>query len=350
MSNRPVPHEGDTGSATAHRIILVGQVAVGVLIVAGLIWFILGMTDFVQEQTLPEGVDLIRPPTEVSALLIDADVVWTGGKDGVILVDRNSHEQLPLPPSAPPFGYVRDLCKDRHGAIWVAHDGGLARYGNGSWTAFSQRTGAPFGRALSVLEVSGDAMWVGSDERIFAWDGSVWETVAFPRDLTIASADVLYQDSTGRIWVGCGSPMKGGLYCLDDEGWHVYSLVDGLPHATVNRIIEDRAGTVWIATGFASQGGAARFSDGIWSSITQADGLAGGSTRSVYEDRDGRLWMGSEYDGIAVLSKGQWIVLTQADGLAGNEVKEMVQDVDGTCWLGTDRGLTVLSDVTSLLA
>jgi ligand-binding sensor domain-containing protein len=337
-------------AAGTPRFKVLGQVALGVLIVAALIWIILWMTGFVQEQTVPEHMELIRPPHEVSALLIDGDIVWTGGKDGINLFDRTNRQPLPLPAGAPSVGYVRDLCKDNAGSVWIAHDGGLVRYAGGAWETFSERTGAPFRRALSGLEVGEGGLWVGTDGMIATWDGSAWDEVALPADLAIASADVLYLDRNGVLWVGCGSPTHGSLYRFDGTDWSRYTRADGLPHASVNKIAEDENGTLWVATGFSSQGGAALFTGESVRAITQADGLAGGSTRSVYTDHDGRVWVGSEYDGIAVLDEGRWVILTKADGLAGNEVKEMVEDEDGVYWLGTDGGLSVITDSAPLFS
>jgi ligand-binding sensor domain-containing protein len=340
------PRPGPTNSLARYTR-LAGQVVLGILIIAGLIWCILFISGFIQEQTVPDYVTIIRPPHEVSAILIDDNVVWAGGKDGIFLFDRTGYQPLPLPAGAPRFGYVRDLLLDSSGAVWIAHDGGLARYSGGSWDAFSEQSGAPFRRSLSLLEVSKDTLWVGSDQRIVIRNGYGWQELALPDGISFASADILFQDTSGAVWVGCSSPTEGGLFRYEGTEWHAYSLTDGLPHSSVNKIAQDRDGTVWVATGFASRGGAALYMNGVWSSIIQEDGLAGGSTRSVYVDRDDRIWVGSEYDGIAVLENGVWTVLTKADGLAGNEVKEMIQDEDGVYWFGTDGGLTVITNNSS---
>ena len=43
---------------------------------------------YVQVQSAPPGWQILRPPHEVSTLIIVNDTVWTGGKEGVILIDR----------------------------------------------------------------------------------------------------------------------------------------------------------------------------------------------------------------------------------------------------------------------
>jgi ligand-binding sensor domain-containing protein len=336
------------GPEPARRIIAAGQVVLGFIIVAGLIAVVLFGMDLYQEQTLPEGCVLVRPPGEVTTLLIDGDVVWTGGKDGVILVDRITRGRLPLPPGTPAFGYVRDLFSDSTGAIWVAHDGGLARYTEEGWTDFSPDGDILTRGARSVLEVGEDTFWVGTPQGITALAGGTWQHVPLPEEAV--SADVLFRASDGTVWVGSSSPTRGVLLHFTGGEWEQYSLSDGLPHRKINQITEDSEGEVWVATGFASQGGAACFHNGTWTSITTADGLPGGSIRSIYVDRDGRVWIGSEYDGIAFREKDRWIVLTRREGIAGNEVKEMVQDRSGAYWLGTDRGLSVIRSISAIIS
>lgn len=352
MQDTPLPRREPRPSGMSPippHVVLAGQVLLGILVVAGAIWFMLVITDLIHERTVPEHFTIIRPPHEVSALVIDGDSVWAGGKDGLFLFDRTDCKPLPLPPGAPRFSYIRDLYQDRSQTLWIAHDGGIARYSNGSWDLFSRQSGAPFGRALSILEISDHDLWIGTEQAIFSWNGHDWHEISFPEGISFASADVLFRSKDGAVWVGCASPTRGGLLRYDGSGWRSYSRSDGLPHASVNGIAEDQNGTVWVATGFASQGGAALFKDGAWSAITQTDGLAGGCTRSVYIDQEGRIWVGSEYDGIAILHGSIWTILAQKDGLAGNEVKEMVQDEDGVYWLGTDRGLTVINTISPFL-
>src|SRR5690606_11279230 len=110
------------------------------------------VTALIQEQNVPEGWSIIRPPGEVSALVIDGDIVWTGGKDGLIPVNRTSGIQLPLPRGSPPFSQVRSQAIDRQGWLWVDQDGGLVKYRNETWVVVSPGTGIPFTGAQAVLE------------------------------------------------------------------------------------------------------------------------------------------------------------------------------------------------------
>lgn len=110
---------GIRGRDFAVRIV---KIVAGILIVAGIIVGLQFMLGYLQVKSTPSGWQIIRPPDEVYTLLIVNDTVWTGGKDGVILIDRTTGKTLPLPGSPPSVSYVRSIIKDRQGTIWIAQD------------------------------------------------------------------------------------------------------------------------------------------------------------------------------------------------------------------------------------
>lgn len=330
------------------NIPVVLQVGAGILIIVAAILVAGFLLSHAQMLSTPSGFTIIRPPDEVSTILVDGDMVWTGGKGGVILFDRINRSTHPLPPGAPQFGYVRGIAKDPDGSIWVAHDGGLARLSRNAWTVFDEHTGAPFSKALSVISRADGSLWVGTEGNIVQYMNGTWIEIFPPASLTLASADALFLDSSGDLWIGCGSSTHGGLFRYDGRNWTVYGTDNGLPHPVVRDITQSADGSIWVATGFSGQGGAARYTGGKWITFTTADGLAGPSTRSVHEDRSGRMWIGSEYDGVLLRNNTTDRILTRKDGLAGNEVKVVREDRDGTFWIGTEGGLSVIN-TTALL-
>jgi ligand-binding sensor domain-containing protein len=319
------------------------QVGAGILIIVAAILVAGFLLSHAQMLSTPAGFSIIRPPDEVSTILVDGDMVWTGGKGGVILFDRTNRSIQPLPPGAPLFGYVRGIAKDPEGSIWIAHDGGLARFSNNTWTSFGEHTGAPFSKSLSVISQADGSIWVGTEGKIVHYTNGTWIEIVPSPSITLASANVLFFDSSGDLWIGCGSPTHGGLFRYDGRNWTVYDLDNGLPHPVVRDVTESADGAIWVATGFSGQGGVARYSGGKWTAFTTADGLAGPSTRSVHEDRTGRMWIGSEYDGVLLRNKTADRILTRKDGLAGNEVKVVREDREGMFWIGTEGGLSVIN-------
>jgi len=315
--------------------------AVAALAVVGIVLALIIVLPLVlQEKTLPEGIVIQRPPYEVSAIHIAADAVWTGGRDGLLLFDRTDATPVPAPAGAPSFGHVRSIAAGSDGDIWIAHDGGIARYAAGGWDA--SPGSPPFGRALAVTAAPDGSILAGTPDGIWRLGEGAWVRVADGELFGLRDCEVLMTDSRGWVWAGFANPTAGGILVCRESAWDRVG-EGGLPHQVVRGLCEDSAGAVWAATGFASRGGAAVF-DGtaIRETYTTADGLAGGATRLVWEDAEGRMWIASEYDGVAVLlPDGGWQYLDRGTGLAGDEVKAVAGDDGGRLWIGTDLGLTV---------
>ncbi len=288
----------------------------------------------------PEGWSVIRPPAEVSALAVQGDVLWAGGRDGLVAVDRATSRVDPPPDGAPDLRYVKDLLVDADGGLWVAHAAGVSRYARGAWSGVPEADSLLSGAALSLWQDRDGAIWVGGEKGVarIGKDGARLFTEA--DGLAAPSVDVIFQDRDGVMWFGAAPATRGGLTSFDGARWRRYFTGDGLAHNSVNAIIQDRAGALWFATGFHDRGGASRLAGGVWTTLTRAEGLAGEKVRTVYEDRDGRLLFASEYDGVAVYDGQRWRVLTPSHGLADWEVKRIIQDPDGVYWLGTLDGIT----------
>lgn len=322
------------------RIGAAGQLIAGILIILLIIVILQNLLGFVQVNTAPPGWQIIRPPNEVSTLIVVNDTIWTGGKDGIILIDSRTGTRKTLPGNPPSFGYVRQVFRDRNGVIWVGHDGGLTVFRNGSWQVIAPSAEVPFSKVLSIAQRQDGSITIGTDTDVFTLRQGIWASVLRNNPPQVACAEVLLVDREDNLWIGCGLPTRGGLYRLNGTSWSSYSISNGLPHLSVRGMTQARDGTIWVATGFSRHGGAAVYRQGTWSNLTVSNGLAGESTRSVFEDAAGRMWIGSEYDGIAAGTPGSWRIYTEKDGLAGYEVKIMAQDSDGTYWLGTNSGLS----------
>jgi len=206
------------------------QLIGGVAIIIGLILILHFVSTTFQEQTVPRGWSIIRPPGEVSALIIDGDIVWTGGKDGLIPVNRTTGLQMPLPEGYPHFSYVRSLVLDREGWLWIAHDGGLVKFKEGTWDVISPAYDVPFAGTQSVLEDRDGHIWIGGEHLLARYDGTGWTFFEPPGGWQIPSVDVLYQDRNGVFWMGSAAPTTGGLYRFNTVDWTLFSIEDGLPH------------------------------------------------------------------------------------------------------------------------
>lgn len=300
------------------------------------------------KRALPAGWQIIRPPHEVSALAIQGNVIWAGGKDGVVGVDRFTGRIVAELACDGQLVYTRALLVDRNGILWIGHQDGLTRYDGSACVTYTEKDGLPDSQVNALLETHNGEIWVGTSRGAAYHDVAGWHVLTVADGLADDMVNVMLEDSEGGMWFGSYTAPRGGLSYLKYGQWQIFSTSNGLPHNGINALLEDQSGHIWAGTGMLDRGGAAVFVYGesglvLEDVLASSDGLAGNNVRSIYQDRDGVFWFGSEYDGIARLDTGSWQVLTVEDGLSDPEVKCIVQDEDGNLWLGTMDGITRIS-------
>jgi ligand-binding sensor domain-containing protein len=145
------------------------------------------------------------------------------------------------------------FCEDTSGNIWIGfYDGGLLRYSDGRFTAFTSGDGVPPGLVRG-----------------------------------------LYLDHTGRLWVATA---QGGVARIDNPnaehpGFVAYSTAEGLSSKQATCVTEDQWGMIYVGTGR----GVDKLdpATGHIRHYTTADGLANSFINVSFRHRDGSLWFGT---------------------------------------------------------
>jgi ligand-binding sensor domain-containing protein len=70
---------------------------------------------------LSRGRLVVRPPHEVSAMVIQGDTVWTGGDEGVYAINRKNGSLIKQLQANPELKHVRALLVDEKGQLWIGH-------------------------------------------------------------------------------------------------------------------------------------------------------------------------------------------------------------------------------------
>ncbi len=69
---------------------------------------------------IPPGWQIVRPPTDVMALALYQDALWSGGKDGVVRIDPVSGSLLEtVEVEGKGFRFVTSLLAPHDGTLWV---------------------------------------------------------------------------------------------------------------------------------------------------------------------------------------------------------------------------------------
>ncbi|MBV8896595.1 MAG: hypothetical protein JO051_08795 [Acidobacteriaceae bacterium] len=251
-----------------------------------------------------------------------------------------------------PQNSVHAITQTSDGFLWVATEGGVARFdglkfdteaGNKGPAAFPSSDLSlvaklnlaqqlPGKKITAVFEDRAGTVWVGTETGALRMVKGRVYGVASPDPLANEFILCFFQDREGDIWVGTDS---GGLTVLREQRFRKYGREDGIPEELVRCVFEDSHGVLWAGT---SAHGLRKFEGQRFSSMTAAAGLTSDVILSLAEDARGRLLAGTP-DGLNILTGKRVLWLTSADGLPDDFIRSIYKDGDGSLWMGTRRGL-----------
>lgn len=305
--------------------------------------------------------------------------IWVGTRDAGLFRVRG--EQAEAITQGLPDLKVNSLAAAKNNQLWVATDGGIARWDgtkltkdgipreldgvqalaialdrdsnlwigtnslglmrlNGHGVAYLEDPRhVESGAVTAIFEDREGDLWIGSASHLERLRDSAFVTYSLPEGLPTDGSKPVYVDSENRMWF---PPVDGGLWWLKD-GKHGRVTLDGLDKDVVYSIAGPD-GELWLGR---RDGGLTHLQSHNGSftakTYTHSDGLAQDSVYSVYQDREGAVWAGTLSGGVSKLSQGKFTTYTEASGLASNSVTSILEDTRGAIWFATPFGLTVLS-------
>lgn len=147
----------------------------------------------------------------------------------------------------------------------------------------------------TLFQDSRGFMWIGTDEGLFRFDGSVYNHYNEADTLTDIEVTALAEDSLGRIWVG---HEDGQLSFLEKGKLNLFVTQEGPAVAPVSDILFDHRGNLWFST--MSDGLYYYLQDRLYR-IDEEEGLPDLFVYDLFEDDKGRIWAGTD-GGIAICS------------------------------------------------
>lgn len=270
---------------------------------------------------------------------------------------------------------ISELYEDRSGTLWISTVmGGVLRYQQGVFSAFTQQQGLPHDNIIGVqgsvdgvplIFTEAGAVWwregrfvpyetPGSYEQLWVHlgqSGTHWladkhglhanrngqrTTYSLPIDLALLPLAKIYEDRSGALWI---APSRHGMFKIKDGVVTDYTQRLKLaPTATVFRILEDQDGSLWFGT---LDAGLVHFKEDLKEATvyTTANGLSSNAIRGLCQDREGTLWIGTDGGGLNRMTRQFISGYAEAQGLAGNVVHGVLEDHAGNVWVATQSGL-----------
>jgi ligand-binding sensor domain-containing protein/signal transduction histidine kinase len=258
---------------------------------------------------------------------------WIATQTGMLRLTRSPVSIVPFPvQNDADFGTIY---QDRDGSFWIA-----------SAQLFHLRDGVivpqslPSMRGEHVRNVFRDragALWAGTDgDGLFRIaDGQTLHITTLANNYIRA----IVQAADGSIWVGT----DGGLNHVVFQGAsaHVqpYSVADGLVYQSIRALLIDRQGDLWVGTerGLSHMRGSAFVQDPELAPLHEMKIWA------IHEDADGALWFGTRDNGLYLFRNGRLTHFTTDDGLASNAIYAILEDRVGHFWMCGPNGISLLN-------
>ncbi len=242
-----------------------------------------------------------------------------------------------------PQNSVHAIVQGRDGYLWVATEGGLARFDGVSFKTYGRATDAAFeSDDVCCLKVEGDGSllvgtasgWLRMVDRTFRRTAAPVES-ASPASVAGGSAGVqaMLVDREGFQWVGT----RNGLKVVDPKTGRVHE-VPALQGDSVLCLFEDAEGNHWVGTETTGLHVLRRLK------FRGEAGLAGLAVTSVAQTDDGAIWIGTRDDGLRRVFGGVVTEPIPVEKLTSGVILCMAVDgANGELWVGTPDGLSIVS-------
>lgn len=294
-----------------------------------------------KENVIP-GVQVFLSDHEISAIIVEEDIVYVGGRDGIFVVDIETGDILEVLTRELSLIYTASMIKSSSGDIWIGHDSGLSLYSNESWTHF-EKPEIPEGRCNKIIEEN-SLIYAGFQEgsAILELDLNnkyrVIKTLTKENGLAENNVNSIYKDNYNNFWYGAYlSNQIGGLSIDKESGWQYVSVDEGLPHKYVTDIKAfdyDGVDYILVGSGHLTSGGIALFTTSddelnLIKTYLRDDGIPGDKIRSLYVSEEEDIWITTESDGLVITNASillgeesiKGIYLDKKSGLSDNEIK-----------------------------
>ena len=290
----------------------------------------------------------------VHAVIEDTDgSMWIGTENGLSHFQNGVFTTLSATQGQLPNLTVRDVCRStKDKVLWIATNGGLARYDSKNIQTFLPQDGLSNGRVRCLFESKDGAIWVGTESGLNVVTAKTFRN-GTPPLIYLAKEFIhtIHQDRFGTIWVGTNG---NGLFAITGDSVRHYNKGFGLSNKVFG-ICEDRDGIFWLAT----DNGLCRFHNGVITSYSEETGfIALNNTGQIIEDGIGGLWMLTTGKLIRIqkqqlndIAAGKSVTITPTlfdkfDGIAISSKASNSRNCrtkDGKIWVPTAGGIVVVT-------
>jgi ligand-binding sensor domain-containing protein/signal transduction histidine kinase len=284
------------------------------------------------------------------------------------------YRQMPFTTNTLSNNSVRTFAENPDGTMWIGTDNGLNLFDRTRqrWQRFTvsssnSKNGLQSNAIRSLYRDRDGTMWIGTNgmalQRYLPKTGQFEHFPFRPEDSTAFPSDrarVIFQDHTGRIWIGChvssgGIANTGGLALYHPETktftrfLHNPSDSTSLSNNEVRCLYEDKQQRLWVGTykGLNIFSPSARSFKRYFHHAYDSTSISSNIICSVHQDKAGRYWVATA-NGLNEFHPATetFTRYTVREGLPNNFIYGILEDQFGLLWLSTNNGLSRFNPAT----
>jgi ligand-binding sensor domain-containing protein/signal transduction histidine kinase len=273
------------------------------------------------------------PSNTVLSLFEDSEHnFWIGTQTGMLRLTRSPVSIIAFPtPSDSDFGTIY---QDRDGSFWAA-SAQLFQWKDGAFIP-ERLPGSSGVHVRNVFRDRSGALWLGTD-------GSGLFRIAGARSAHFSTLNsfirAIVEAHDGSMWVGTDGGLNHIVMERGKQAIHTYDVGSGLVYPSIRALLIDHAGDLWVGTdrGINHVRGDSFLNDPRIAPLAQMKVWA------IHEDLSGSLWFGTRDNGLYRLREGRLAHFTTEDGLASNAIYEILEDFEGRLWMSGANGISLLN-------
>jgi signal transduction histidine kinase/ligand-binding sensor domain-containing protein len=236
-----------------------------------------------------------------------------------------------------PQNSVHQILQTRDGFVWIATEGGIARFDGEHFRIFDQENTPAFTTddTCCLAEDGRGDLWIGTSDGLVRDRGGKF--LRFSTRDGLPSAAILSLTAS----------REGSIFVLTDAGLAQlapgsnagrFKGITGTPFSSsIDAIARGPRGDLWIAT----HTGIARYDVSRRAVVQTVAVPAAWEVTGLQVAGDGDVWWRTN-SSVSVLHDGRWNTWKTAEGLPGSRVNSLLVDAHETAWVGTNQGLAAL--------
>ena len=239
-----------------------------------------------------------------------------------------------------PQNSVHQILQTRDGFLWIATEGGVARFDGAHFKLFNQADEPAFTTddTCCLAEDARGALWIGtSDGLIRDWHGSFRR---FSTQAGLPSASILAVSASS----------DGAIFALTDAGFARVAadgkaaVLPGKPASSVTAMTPGADGAIWLATHM----GIDEYDPGRQRVVRMVNVPTAWEITGMQAAASGTLWWHTN-SSVSQLLNGKLSSWKSGETLPGTRVNSLMVDAGGDAWVGTNRGLVSIQSDTAKL-